>query len=73
MEKKNLDAILDAVKTAGVKTASALKSLLAETEEKAQAPAECLTARGRIEALFDAGTFMESGTFIRRAYNEDAF
>lgn len=73
MEKKNLDAILDAVKTAGVKTASALKSLLAETEEKAQAPAECLTARGRIEALFDAGTFMESGTFIRRADNEDAF
>lgn len=73
MEKKDFEAILDTVKNAGIKTASALKKLLAETEEKAQAPAECLTARGRIEALFDAGTFMESGTYVRRADNEDAF
>ena len=73
MEKKNLDAILDAVKSAGVRTATALKSLLAESEEKALASAGSLTARGRIEELFDAGTFMESGTFVRRADCEDAF
>lgn len=73
MEKKNLDAILNAVKSAGVKTASALKNLLAETDGKATASAECLTARERLEALFDAGTFMESGTFVRRCDKEDAF
>lgn len=73
MEKKNFDAIFDAVKSAGVKTAAALKSFLAESDAKAAADAGCLTARGRIEALFDAGTFMESGTFVRRSDNEDAF
>lgn len=70
MDKKNLDSILAALKKAGIKTASALRQLLNETEAGATAPAECLTARGRIEALFDEGTFMESGAFIRRRQSE---
>ena len=61
MDKKNLDAIRAALKSAGVKTAAALRSLLAETDAFAAAPAESLTARGRIAALFDEGTVMESG------------
>ena len=73
MEKKNLGAIFGAVKSAGVKTASALKGLLAESDAKATAGNECLTARQRLEALFDEGTFMENGTFVRRFDSEDAF
>ncbi|MCI8611505.1 MAG: hypothetical protein HFE66_06265 [Clostridiales bacterium] len=70
MDKKNLDAIRAALKSAGVKTAAALRSLLAETDAFADAPAESLTARGRIAALFDEGTFMESGAYVRRRVSE---
>lgn len=70
MDKKNLDAIRAALKSAGVKTAAALRSLLAETDAFAAAPAESLTARGRIAALFDEGTFMESGAYVRRRMSE---
>lgn len=70
MDKKNLDAIRAALKSAGVKTAAALRSLLAETDAFASAPAESLTARGRITALFDEGTFMESGAYVRRRASE---
>lgn len=70
MDKKNLDAIRAALKSAGVKTAAALRSLLAETDAFAGAPAESLTARGRIAALFDEGTFMESGAYVRRRTSE---
>lgn len=70
MDKKNLDAIRAALKSAGVKTAAALRSLLAETDAFAGAPAESLTARGRIAALFDEGTFMESGAYVRRRMSE---
>ena len=66
MDKKNLDAIRAALKSAGVKTAAALRSLLAETDASVAAPAESLTARGRLTALFDEGTFMESGAYVRR-------
>ena len=73
MDKKNLVSILDAVKATGVKTASALKELLAESDAKAVAPAGNLTARGRLEALFDEGTFMENGAYVRRGDKDDAF
>ena len=70
MDKKNFDTLLATLKDAGVKTVAALRNLLTETEAKATAPAECLTARGRIEALFDEGTFMESGAYVRRRQSE---
>ncbi len=70
MEKNVSEMILDALKDASVKTASALREIFNDAESKASAPAECLTARGRIEALFDEGTFMESGKFIRRTPDE---
>lgn len=70
MDKKNFDTLLATLKKTGVKTVSALRKLLAETEAKATAPAEALTARGRIEALFDEGTFMESGAYVRRVKSE---
>ena len=70
MDKKNIDAVLAALKKAGVKTASALRSLLAESDSNAEASAANLSARGRIEALFDEGTFMESGAYVSRRRSE---
>ena len=70
MDKKNLDAILAAFKSAGIKTAAALRSLLAETDAAAPSSAESLTARGRIAALFEEGTFMESGAYVKRRMSE---
>ena len=70
MDKKNLDAILSALKSAGIKTASALRELLSESETISNDSAETLSARGRIKALFDEGTFMESGTYVRRRNGE---
>ena len=70
MEKNVSEMILDALKDASVKTASALREIFGAAEAKATAPADCLTARGRIEALFDEGTFMESGKFVRRTPDE---
>lgn len=70
MEKKHFDMIRDALKNAGIKTADALRKLLDEADGSAVSSAEALSARGRIEALFDEGTFMESGTFVRRRASE---
>ncbi len=70
MEKNVSEMILDAINNTSIKTASALREIFSDAESKATAPAECLTARGRIEALFDEGTFMESGKYIRRTPSE---
>ncbi len=70
MEKNVSEMILDALKSAGIKTAAALREIFSDAEKKATAPADCLTARGRIEALFDEGTFMESGKYVRRTPSE---
>ncbi|MBR6676385.1 MAG: hypothetical protein IKL24_03535, partial [Clostridia bacterium] len=70
MEKNVSEMILDAINNASIKSAAALRQIFCAAESKATAPAECLTARGRIEALFDEGTFMESGKFVRRTPGE---
>lgn len=70
MEKNVSEMILDALKDASIKTATQLREIFSEAESKATAPADCLTARGRIEALFDEGTFMESGKYVRRTPGE---
>lgn len=70
MEKNVSEMILDALNGTGIKTAAALREIFSEAESKVSAPADGLTARGRIEALFDEGTFMESGKFVRRTPGE---
>lgn len=72
MEKNQFEMIFDAIKDASIKTVSSLRKLLEETDFKAaDAPLSgALSARDRIEALFDRGTFMESGAFVRRRASE---
>lgn len=70
MENNVSEMILDALKNASIKTAAALREIFSTAESNATAPADCLTAKGRIEALFDEGTFMESGKFVRRTPSE---
>lgn len=63
MDKFNLEAYADKIKNVGVKTASALRDLLTRKEEET---AGTLDAKGRLERLFDAGTFSQIGTYVRR-------
>lgn len=68
MDKFNLESFAETLKGIGVKTASALRDLLAE-KDSAAAGGD-LSARGRLEALFDNGTFSEIGTYVRRRASE---
>jgi len=70
MEKNISEMVLEALKDSSIRSASALRELFSDAESKVSAPAGCLTARGRITALFDEGTFMESGTYVRRTPGE---
>ena len=68
MDKFNLEAFAETLKDIGVKTASALRDLLVEKD--AAAVSGSFNARGRLEALFDNGTFSEIGTYVRRRASE---
>lgn len=68
MDKFNLETFAETLKGIGVKTASALRDLLAEKDGAVKGAA--LNARGRLEALFDNGTFSEIGTYVRRRASE---
>lgn len=68
MDKFNLEAFAETLKSISVKTASALRDLLADAT--AESNGEELNARGRLEALFDKGTFSEIGTYVRRRAGE---
>lgn len=72
MDKSSLDLLFKSLTKAGIKTASALKELLTELDSKAETvvKGDTLTARGRISALFDEGTFMETGSYVRRMSDE---
>lgn len=63
MDKFSLEAYTDKIKNIGVKTASALRDLLSRKEEET---AGTLDAKGRLERLFDAGTFSQIGAYVRR-------
>lgn len=67
MDKFNLEAFATLLSDVGAKTATALRELL--NQKDAEAP-DLMNARGRIEALFDAGTFTEIGAFVRRRPTE---
>ena len=60
MDKFNLEAFAETLKSISVKTASALRDLLADAT--AESNGEELKARARMEALFDKGTYSEKGT-----------
>lgn len=68
MDKFNLEAFAETLKSISVKTASALRDLLADSD--AVSNGTDLSARGRLEALFDKGTFSEIGTYVRRRAGE---
>lgn len=67
MDKFNLEAFAETLRNISVKTASALRELLAEG---AQPEGGELNARARLEAIFDEGTFSELGTYVRRRAGE---
>ncbi len=70
MDKFDIDSFVSALKNTGRLTVDALRGLLKDDGDTA-APAEGkLTARGRLEALFDPGTFSETGAFVRRRPTE---
>lgn len=71
MDKLNFEALRRQLKKTGVKTASALRELLAESDSKSRSiPDGPLSARDRLVYLFDEGTFCESGVFVRRRSSE---
>ena len=70
MENFDLNALLSVLKKTGKMTIGAFRDFLSQTENNA-APAEGkLSARERIVSLFDAGTFTETGAFVRRRMSE---
>ena len=70
MDNFDLNALVSALKKTGKMTVDALRDRL-NVDDGAAAPAEGkLTARGRLEALFDPGTFSETGAFVRRRPTE---
>ena len=71
MEKFNLEELAGRLKRFGARTADALRELMAETDSRgADVPDGPLSARKRLEALFDEGTFTETGIFVRRRASE---
>lgn len=70
MDKKDVESILSALKNVKVKTAAALRQFLKDTDDDHAAGAkEHLTARQRIDAFFDDGTFVEIGAFVKKRPN----
>ncbi len=73
MQKKDFEAVAEALKRAQQKTTAAIKDFLRDLDGKNEAAAlagKRLTARARITALFDEGTFVETGAFIKRRATE---
>ncbi len=68
MDIFNLEAFADKLKRVKVKTAAALRELL-DADSNGQV-ADLDSARGRLKAFFDAGTFSEIGAFVRRRAGE---
>ena len=61
MDKKNMEVLRSALNRTEVKTASALRSQLAEADAKSRPAKEgAFSARERITMLFDEGTFVET-------------
>ena len=71
MARPKLESVLAAMGNAGAKTVEALKHIIAEKRKTMGASStENLSARARILALLDEGTFSEIGTYAFRKNNE---
>lgn len=73
MQRKNFEAVAEAIRLMHVKTTAAIKDLLGETDSKHENAAlagKRLTARARVSALFDKDTFVETGALIKRRATE---
>ncbi len=71
MARPKLESVLAAMGNAGAKTVEALKHIIAEKRKTMGASStENLSARERILALLDEGTFSEIGTYALRKNNE---
>ncbi|MCD7788712.1 MAG: hypothetical protein LUH59_07305, partial [Firmicutes bacterium] len=73
MQRKNFEAVAEAIRLMHVKTTAAIKDLLDETDsrhENAALAGKRLTARARVSALFDKDTFVETGALIKRRATE---
>lgn len=71
MDKNSLESMLDSLKKAGIKSASALREFLYQTDkEHKEAAGGALSARDRINEIFDKGTFSEYGAYVRRRSSE---
>lgn len=73
MQKKDFEAVLEALKRVKHKSTAAIKDFLSELDaknEQSSLAGKHLTARARITALFDDGTFVETGAFIKRRPTE---
>ncbi len=70
MDNFDLNALVSVLKKTGKMTIGAFRDFLSQTE-KDYSPAEGkLSAKERLTALFDAGTFTETGAFVRRRMSE---
>ncbi len=73
MQRKSFEAVAEALKHMRNTTTAAIKDFLCETDTKHESSAlagKRLTARARISALFDSGTFVETGALIKRRATE---
>ena len=64
MERFSFEALRGLLQKTGKLTVSAIRELVSGSGE-GQSDGT-LTARGRLARLFDAGTFTETGVFVRR-------
>ncbi len=71
MDFCNLEELAERLKRFGNKTANVLRDLLAEPGTGiSNIPDGALSAKRRLEVLFDEGTFTETGVFVRRCSSE---
>ncbi len=73
MQKKDFEAVLEALKRVKHKSTAAIKDFLSELDaknEESSLAGKHLTARARLSALYDTGTFVETGAFIKRRPTE---
>lgn len=73
MEKNDVDNIMSALNNVRVKTAADLRQLLNDSSSNAASIIKddgTLSARDRVISIFDDGTFVETGAFMKRRKTE---
>ncbi len=68
MERFSFEALRDLLRKTGKLTAAAFRELV--SREESGGSDGMLTARGRLSRLFDEGTFIETGSFVKRRPDE---